>query len=345
MEFSEQLSAVRGLVSSFPEGVVRATILDACSRAEHEEAARAPPLSPCEELVLVIHAQFVAEGYRCTGLDGGGGALSDSAMPPAGWNAGGGVYALAYAAADASDALVLRCVEMGGTLAVSAVVAASDEAYSADLRALDYVRGGTSLSVGSDFGAMVDVMCPAAKRVALVESLRRLVFAPLVAAAAARRAAVAKAAREAERSARAQQSNRAAMRRGGPLDMHGGGLRVGGGVPAAGYGRADLDPHFGGMLGGGLGGMMGGGGGGGMLMGPGTFSGGGGFGSGGGLGGMGGLPPGVPPGARFDPIGPGAPGGGGGVRRPPRGPLGGPTPDHLRVPGHDDDEPPAGMYF
>ena len=54
------------------------------------------------------------------------------------------------------------------------------------------------------------------------------------------------------------------------------------------------------------------------------------------------TPPNVPPGARFDPFGPGVPqpfGGGRGGRRGPRGGvgLGLPNPDHMKMPGGDDE--------
>ena len=110
----------------------------------------------------------------------------------------------------------------------------------------------------------------------------------------------------------------------------------------------DLRPHFGGgMMGGGPSFGIGGGGGGGSLMGPDhpMFRGGDGR-----PGYPSSLPTGVPPGARFDPYGPGVGvpprrgGGRGGTRPTP-----GPTPDHLPPPrfdgGGDDDDPPSTMFF
>jgi hypothetical protein len=154
----------------------------------------------------------------------------------------------------------------------------------------------------------------------------------------------------------------------------GGGFGGRGGLPS--IGGDDLMPSFGGAV---PGGMFGGGGGGGFggpfgpcggsLVGPEhpLFGGGGGVGGypgvpGYGGPGRGGLPPGVPPGARFDPFGPpgvgtGIPDGGGrgrggfppGVPQPPRGTgsvPGLPQPDHLVPPrnedGSDGGEPDAG---
>ena len=97
------------------------------------------------------------------------------------------------------------------------------------------------------------------------------------------------------------QGNRMGM--GVPFPLHGGGIPVGGGV-----GAADLNPPLPSV---GISG--GGGGGGGSLVGPDhpIFSGRYPQGRGGAVGG-GPRPPSVPPGARFDPFGPGVPGFGGG---------------------------------
>jgi PI31 proteasome regulator len=134
---------------------------------------------------------------------------------------------------------------------------------------------------------------------------------------------------------------------GGGLGGMGGGLHppfppFGGSI-----GRDDLMPSFGGAVPGGMfyggGGGGFGGGGGGMLFGPDhpVFHGGPG-GLGGGLGRL--PPPGVPPGARFDPFGPpgiGEPGepfrgGGGGTGRGGGSITGLPGPDHLRPPPNED---------
>ena len=107
--------------------------------------------------------------------------------------------------------------------------------------------------------------------------------------------------------------------------------------PLVNVGHDDLGPNLGGMMGG-----VGRGGGGGSLVGPNhpMFNGRNNmqdprFG-----GGRGQLPPGVPPGARFDPFGPGVP-------RPRRFPQNGrgrggftggmPDNDHLRMPGGEED--------
>jgi hypothetical protein len=150
--------------------------------------------------------------------------------------------------------------------------------------------------------------------------------------------------------------------RGGGFPGGGGGFGGRGGFPS--LGGDDLMPSFGGAV---PGGMFGGGGGFGGAFGPGggslvgpehpLFGGGGGVGGypgvpGYGGPGRGGLPPGVPPGARFDPFGPpgvgtGIPDGGGrgrggvppGVPQPPRGTgsvPGLPQPDHLVPPRNED---------
>eukprot|EP00511_Aplanochytrium_stocchinoi_P006129 CAMPEP_0204832840 /NCGR_PEP_ID=MMETSP1346-20131115/14919_1 /ASSEMBLY_ACC=CAM_ASM_000771 /TAXON_ID=215587 /ORGANISM="Aplanochytrium stocchinoi, Strain GSBS06" /LENGTH=407 /DNA_ID=CAMNT_0051964927 /DNA_START=54 /DNA_END=1277 /DNA_ORIENTATION=+ len=87
---------------------------------------------------------------------------------------------------------------------------------------------------------------------------------------------------------------------------------------------------------------------GGMLMGPGNAM----FNGRRGRFGEGGVPPGVPPGARFDPYGPGVPPPGyprpaPGTAPDPRrgGGRGDPNPDHLPPPGNDNEDPYNNMYF
>jgi hypothetical protein len=373
MDYTSQLSAVRALVSSFPQGAVRAAVTEACDRAEDTVALRVT-IPPGEALVLAIHFIVQSEGYDCAGLEGGAANVLASPIaavpsaPPPGWKANTGVYAIEYThRSERGRRIVLRGVEMGDTLALNVAVVGSapEESYSVDVRAADYVSAAPAVpaSRALAYAATIESLCPTTPRAALSELLNRTLLAPIDAAAEARRAAQRVAQREAEleavrvERARAEYAQRQRQHQQqhmfGQRDGGRGGLRLGGGTASAGYGRADLDPHFGGLMGGmmsgqgvdsGMGGGMGAGGlasGGGMLMGPGSFQG---MGRGGGFGGGGALPPGVPHGARYDPIGPGNSLPLGSDRRGGRPPFSGPTPDHLRPPGADD-EPPPGMYY
>lgn len=312
------------------------------------------PRNPQEALALAVHALLLGHGFRDADVDAEG---ADDAARPArlhiDWGVGG--YGGRYRHARSALVFEVRATPLGARLRVTGAhdaAARNDDVATLDLPVATHYIAPPEEAPWTDGLRDLD----AAATLVLVQVAHRLV------------PDAAKEGYEAGASSNDNGAGSAAARPAPPParmppppmpDYDNDPLRIGpvrggprnpflppygpGGVPApGGFGSDDLMPqmprmpgfgggHFGGGMGGGIGGGMGGG----NLMGPRNFMppnrGGhpmrGGppmFGTG-----RGRLPPGVPPGARYDPMGPGGVGPDNTIERPPP----------------DDDDPPSGMYW
>jgi len=295
-------------------------------------SSRIPRVDSAEQAVALAVHHFMVGVVRCqcTGASDQGRIpgfaapseeISDAEFVPQAWHVSDDLHTFRYKHAEApGSTLLLKLLHMGSTCAVHGVVKGNDRTHSAELQLAkvvkqpaedDSMNWWTPLNTPAGEVALTSALTPLAH--ALIPALpakAKLASAESTAAQASQRAsaaeakAVAAAEREQRATAAAQRAEAAARFTGGhnPHPLGEGGLEVGpnhpifggrhgirGGVPAG------VDPLTG-------------------LPEP--------------LGGVGGgVPHGVPPGARFDPFGPGVPMG-------PRGPM----PDHLQPPSGLDPE-------
>ncbi len=362
----EDLRAARDALSALPAGAVRARLeeslagLTATAARDALAAGRLVPgavgvrealaaagdaVSSEEDAVcLAVHLSLLQLGWTAKPEDGGAAAAAPMGVQrllPPGWaGVSDGAWKCHYTT-KSGQAVTVTGLRMDGQIILHATSAADADAAAETC--------STEL-------ALQDV-CPAGTRVpslSAIEAVQGTLGASLGKVGAAvpkprkRRSAKADGASSKQKTS----GLRADPRPGRQGGRGGGGLMVDRGYGRGGVGGVrpgsfgfddDLNPFGSGQ--------------GGSLLGPGHpgFGGGGAGGmprrggGGGGRFGGGGMMPGVPPGARFDPFGPGVPGSGGGGRggggRGGHPGMGGPTPDHLRPPSMGgDDGPPSWMY-
>ena len=297
-------------------------------------SSRIAQVSSAEQAVaLAVHFFMVGVvGCQCTGASDQGRVpgfaapteeISEVEFVPKAWHVTDDLHAFRYKHTEApGSTLLLKLLHVGSTCAVHGVVKGNANTHSAELNMGKLVKqpedgtGGNwwvPLNDSAAEGALVAELTPLAH--ALIPALpakAKLASAQSAASDASQRAskaeaqAIAAAEREQRSAAHAQREAAAARFRGGYLQpaggIGGGGREVGpnhpifggnhgarGGVPAGVDPLTGLPQPFGGA--------------------------------------GGGVPYGVPPGARFDPFGPGVPVG-------PRGPM----PDHLQPPSGLDPE-------
>jgi len=260
--------------------------------------------------VAAVHWNIISNGFKCCGTgetwptDQSQGNIQGSESLPAGWNADSTLYCLRYVDPTSNRTYLMKALAIDGNLNLNFLRCFDEKAASVSVKSRDFVNTDLS-TVASAYSNLAQL------NTTLTSDLVQKVNPPMTSAT--------QSVPQASRSEPSQGRNDGRS----PLmepPRHGGGGGVGYMPPRMparpmpdpfGVGRADLDP-------------LGGPGGGGMFMDPRSFPRPGMPGGPGGPGGPG-FPPGaVPPGARFDPVGPF------GMRQ-------GPDPDHERPPDSYDD--------
>ncbi|BFZ20951.1 hypothetical protein BsWGS_23990 [Bradybaena similaris] len=262
--------------------------------------------------IAAVHWNMVSNGLKCCGAgetwpDRQSENYTGSEALPADWNSDGSIYALRYVDPTSNRTYLMKALAMDGMLMLHLVRCFDEKSVSTTIRSRDYVNEDRS-TVDKAFSNLNDLNS------ALVKEL----YVKMI--NGSKDKSVTHSSSSSNTSGSRVDNQRSPLMEDPRRGPGSGGL---GYIPTHplrpdinnpfGVGRSDLDPLSGGM-------------GGGMFMDPRGFPGLGGFRPGGAFGPTHpGFPPGsVPPGARFDPVGPA------GVR-----PV--PDPDHERPPDNYDD--------
>uniref|UniRef100_A0A0B6Z812 Proteasome inhibitor PI31 subunit n=1 Tax=Arion vulgaris TaxID=1028688 RepID=A0A0B6Z812_9EUPU len=260
-----------------------------------------------DALISAVHWNLISSGLKCCGRGETWPTVQNeshvgSEALPTDWNSDSSIYALRYVDPTSNRTYLMKALAMDGMLMLHLVRCFDEKSVSTTLRSRDYVNDDLS-TLASAFNSLDE----------LNDNISRELITRIVTGSKGQSSA--KSSTSATSNQRVEQPGRSPLMEDPRRPYQGG---VGFNPPHQplrpdvnpfSVGRADLDP-----LGGGMGG--------GMFMDPRGFPG---FRPGGSFGQTPpGFPPGsVPPGARFDPVGPP------GVRPQP-------DPDHERPPNYDD---------
>eukprot|EP00501_MAST-03F_sp_TOSAG23-6_P001573 GSMAST32.ASY1.ANO1.1637.1 assembled CDS len=335
----QQLSQVQLSVDDLPEGFARTELCKALAKVRRKiDKERVAIDAACSKeslvgkiknsnlpleneqhvFVFLLHELIVEAGFLCSGLVESVSQQRGTTSPseskdtqevslskslPNGWSANSHVYGLQYMYGSSNkDIIVLKCLIVGDVISVHMMVQSCDSSvFSKDFNVSDYVCKAKSI------------------RIAQIPNLRKIVETSLIEPLKCK-LGVQRTNKTHSKAYKAELRNQTTnnMSNNDLLLQSGNQQRS---TLVSEHFRRDVDPFFGAGIrpAGSFGGDFIGRGGGGMSVGPDHPI----FGRDSARNGIGGpLPDGVPPGARFDPFGPGS-----------RGHMG-PSPDHLPPPGY-----------